>query len=245
MLQVLTKEILQWLAEEDEDKLRELVEYRSKGDDPHFLAYLQEQGVIYSTTEEALDERLQEYGVSLDSLDLQKNNVAENGWLFPVYNAKGEWLYWVNYSNTRDSNKKYLNVVQQGNKDKMVFGLDTLPKALEINQLVWVEGVIDQCRLASYGIPAVATLGTTISDYMTKLSRRVMSNIIIPDNDANGKTTIGKNFGSELQSQLANARTVGLSYVKDIDDCYSEMPEQFFWLMDNLSKESVSSESDA
>lgn len=232
---MLTKVELQELALEDSDKLKELAEYRSEGEDEHFHDYLIEQGVIYGTSKEELDSRLDAFDIKLEDLNLQNPNTVENGWLFPVYDITGEWLYWVNYSNTRDSNKKYLNAVQHFQADKMVYGLDTIPEALEKDQLVWVEGVIDQSRLASYGIPAVATLGTTVTDYMKNLSKRVKTNIIIPDNDGDGKNTIGQDFGAKLQRELTNARTKKLSYVKDLDDCYSEMPDQFFWLIDNLT----------
>lgn len=236
-MRVLHKDSLQRLAQEDVERLRELVEYRSKGEDEHFLNYLLSQGVIYSTTEKALDTRLRAIGLTLEDLNLHQKGLVENGWLFPVYDSSNRWMYWVNYSNRRESSKKYLNVVQQGNLDKMVLGMDTLPKALEINQLVWVEGVIDQYRLASYGIPTVATLGTTVTEYMQKLSKRVATNIIIPDNDGNEKTSIGKDFGTELRSQLTHARIFGLSYVKDIDECFSVMPEQFHWVIDQLKND--------
>lgn len=231
---MLTKEILRRLAEEDRDKLEELATYRSKGNDPEFLDYFIEQGVIYVTTKGELDKRLREYGISLASLNLLNDGLVEKGWLFPAYNIKGEWLYWVNYSNKRSSNKKYLNIVQKGHKDKLVFGLDTLPEAMDKNQLVWVEGVIDQCRLASFGVPCVATLGTTVSDYMKRLASRVQSNVIIPDNDDSAKETIGKSFGEKMRNELGNARILKLSYIKDVDECYSGMPEQFFWVVEQL-----------
>lgn len=225
------------LAKEDSDKIRELAEYRSNGEDAHFHEYLINQGVIYSTTYKDLKDRLNKLGVNADLLNLDETRVAEHGWLFPAYDSMGNWLYWINYSNTRESNKKYLNVVQKTHKDKLVFGLDTFPEALEKDQLVWVEGVIDQCRLASQGVPTVATIGTKVSDYMKVLSKRVHENVIIPDNDANAKTAIGKDFGALLQSELTNARIIELTYVKDIDDCYKETPEQFFWIVEQLSGE--------
>lgn len=233
---MLTKQKLQQLAQNDKEKLQELVEYRSKGEDEHFLDYLINQGVIYSSTKEELDKRLQEIGLTLEELNLQNERVVENGWLFPAYSIDNKWLYWINYSNTRESNKKYLNVVQNNQQDKLVYGLDTVGEAVKHRQLVWVEGVIDQCRLASYGVPTVATLGTSVSEYMKRLSKRVHQNIIIPDNDASEKTAIGRNFGSHLQKQLTNARTLELTYVKDIDDCYSEIPEQFFWIVEQLTE---------
>lgn len=234
---MLTKEILVELAKQDDEKVRELAEFRSKGEDPHFHEYLINQGVFYSTSYEELENRLWDLGVDILELGLDNYRVVENGWLFPAYDSKGSWMYWINYSNTRESNKKYLNVVQSKQKDKLVFGLDMLPDALDKNKLVWVEGVIDQCRLASYGVPTVATIGTHVTDYMKVLSRRVQSNIIIPDNDASEKTAIGRDFGARLQAELTNARTKELTYVKDIDDCYTDIPEQFFWLVDQLGGE--------
>ena len=231
---MLTVVELQELALEDSDKIRELAEIRSRGEDEHFYKYLLQQGVIYGTTVEELAERLLQFDIQLSDLQIKNDKLVEEGWLFPVYDMTGEWLYWVNYSNTRSSNKKYMNIVRTFQHNKMVFGLDTVPQAIQDKRLVWVEGVIDQCRLASQGIPAVATLGTTVTDYMKALSRRVGANVIIPDNDDNGKTDIGKGFGEKLQGELTNARTLKLSYVKDIDECFSVSPEQFEYLINEL-----------
>lgn len=232
---MLTKEKLVQLAQEDSDKVRELAEIRSGEEDSHFHGYLLELGVIYGTSYKNLGERLARVGVEIGDLNLDNKYVVENGWLFPAYDSKGNWLYWINYSHTRDSNKKYLNVMPKQQKDKLVYGLDTFPEAIKHGQLVWVEGVIDQCRLASYGVPTVATIGTYVSEYMKVLSKRVQTNVIIPDNDADGNDSVGRDFGSKLQSQLTNARVTNLSYVKDVDDCYTDIPEQFFWIVDQLT----------
>lgn len=233
----ITKKELFELSKESLDDLFDLAEVRGSKGDKVYTRHLLLQGVIYSKSRKELESRLNGIGHSLEELGLTSKYTVEDGWLIPVYSSKDTLLYWINYSNTRDSNLKYLNATRKGFKDKMVYGLDQLDLALEDDYLVWVEGVIDQQRLASVGVPAVATLGTNVTPYMEKLSRRVSKNIIIPDNDwgDDGKS-IGLRFGKYLRSRLSNAIIQELSYVKDVDDCYTDTPEQFNWLINNFKE---------
>lgn len=112
--------------------------------------------------------------------------------LFPFADESGTFIGVIGRTIIKDHKPKYYN--SQVTKQNHLFCLDVAKKNILRNDYVLVvEGPVDALRLNKYGIPAVAVLGTTLTDYQLFLVSKYTENILLCfDPDRAGESGVEK-----------------------------------------------------
>lgn len=186
------KKLVTFVAK-DKDQLeciKELVNHR-KGNLREYV----KNGIFYVPDLNELDYVIGQIGTTKEDLGITEDMeyLFEGGFIIPVMDSNYEVLYYVNYNFLRDKSKKYINVYTVKYKGKeqslKLYGMHHVKKALKEDRIVVVEGIFDVLRLAMYGIPAVAMLGTAFMPYHKSFFQRFKRVIFIPDNDDAGESS--------------------------------------------------------
>lgn len=246
------EELVEWIKTVDDDEgnllqiplLQELAEHRKhdvnmyiengvffNDHDHQLIGYLIDDFDFQVIEEEDIDEIWTNLGLSGNN-----HNLFENGYLIPARNINNEIIFWINYSFTRNKDIKYINVFTKlfGDYDGNVkiYGLECLPKAIEQDRIVVVEGVFDAMLLNWYGVPTVAFLGTEITDYQKEFLKRFNHIIYVQDNDRSGEVAWRKFSKLFPKSE----RYSMLSGYKDPDDLHKNSKEKFNIWLNELKK---------
>lgn len=168
---------------------------------------------------------LDELGWTSDHTEFTLNNRV----VIPIKSAKGEVLTLVGW---RRGASKYLTLPSENfSKESHWFNIDSaLEKSFSENALdefknsvVVVEGIFDALMLDYLGIPAIATMGSTVNSFKGELLNLFDHILCIPDNDGvgtkavlNWKVPPSANF-LYLPKERVNFGDFS-KYVKDVDD---------------------------
>lgn len=216
-------------VEEQHEHLYTLMQIRNNNQEDFelFQGYLN-AGIIYSKDFNHYSSILAEFGVDLVEQGFNKPRLFEEGYMIPCYDHVGDTIFYINYSNKRGPKYKYLMVYPQNKELRealtqiKVYGLEDTLLAHKEDRLFVVEGPFDRLRLKSQGVPAIATLGTKVTQYARNYMARFGRVYYIGDNDDSGK----KSF-KQLRD---NGLLLNKQYVpsgKDVDDFGKENPEEF------------------
>lgn len=155
-------------------------------------------------------------------------NFLLNGrYIIPVYDVAGRLSALIGYY---PDVKKYVTTPSPFfSKEVMLFNFN---EAYEISYdkyngaVILVEGIFDCVSLRALGLPAVATMGATVSTQKGELLKVFRKVIAIPDNDATGRKSINrldKRRGWQVPSTATMIRLHGEmdfgSEKKTIKDC--------------------------
>lgn len=147
--------------------------------------------------------------------------------VYPVMDVKGDTMGFCGWD--KFEKPKYLDSMNYGYKAKQntCYGMERLPEYYVSGKPVYVvEGIVCCLYLRSQGFQALALLGSSITKYMRiVLSRFGRNVIIIPDNDAFGKSIeeldsnlAGEHFVQQAKILLPKATVVQSMVAKDVDD---------------------------
>lgn len=234
------------VIQEDEfqkERITELVLRRNNNefDEGLFSVYLNE-GIFWSDNIEMFIDIMGRMGISVKDLGYEDiiikglertlelgyepGTLLTRGYLVPIYNHLGEFLFFINYNGDRDKNQKYFIVYPTATKEFLagirVLGLNDIKQSLSEGRLVVTEGTFDRLRLKAQGIPAVATMGTQLTDYFKDLAKRFKVVYYIGDNDDAGN----KSYKSGRYAGLRMLK-VEVPKGKDIDEFGAMYPEEF------------------
>lgn len=154
--------------------------------------------------------------------------------LFPIYDQYGNFVAYQGRAIYPDMQPKYW--FQPFEKSKVLYGLHTvLPMILDQRFCAIVEGNIDVITLWMLGVPAVAYMGSMLSESQASILRRYTENVlVVPDNDKTGREMLPPTL--ELLDQYDFGYDV-LKYpeeYKDPSDFYKEDPCQLRTILKTL-----------
>jgi len=135
-----------------------------------------EQGFTWKELEEA--------GLSLKSRKDSREyyDRFRNRLMFPILNMEGKPIAFGGRT-LGDEQPKYLNSPETHlfSKSKVLYGMNFARSSwLTSHRILIVEGYVDLIIAHQYGyVDAVATLGTTLSDYHTKMMRRYIQDVVL------------------------------------------------------------------
>ena len=143
--------------------------------------------------------------------------------IFPIKNEDGQVVGFVGRTITDQPNQpKYLNSRENiaFSKNKCLYNFDQVKKHFRaINQIYLVEGLLDSIRLINHQYPAIATMGTNLSQYQINLLKEQYEEVIIfPDNDQAGKISTIKNSLMLLKNKM-KVKIIAQNVGKDADEC--------------------------
>ena len=152
-----------------------------------------------------------------DSLGFCKgvNCVFQGRYVYPVKDTKGDVMGFCGYD--KFSDVKYLDSSNYGYKAKSysLWGMEELSKYYDSKEPVYfVEGIVCALYLRQEGLQSLATLGSTVSPYVTEVLRRFgMRAVVVNDSDE-----AGTKCRRVLQRKLPYLRCVQSCLAKDVDD---------------------------
>lgn len=115
-------------------------------------------------------------------------------YVFPLHNERGEFVGYVGRAVDSSEPKYMLPPIEKGfRKSHLLFNLHrVLADFADSNYVVLVEGVFDVIRVYQSGFPAVALLGSSISDEQVRLLQKYFTSVIVLlDGDDKGKKAVG------------------------------------------------------
>lgn len=147
--------------------------------------------------------------------------------VYPVMDVKGDVMGFCGWD--KFEKPKYLDSQNYGYKAKATtcYGMELLPGYYVSGKPVYVvEGIVCCLYLRSKGFQSLALLGSSITRYVQIILSRFGSRlIVIPDNDAFGKTLedldsemAGEHFVLQAKRALPKAIVIQSVVAKDIDD---------------------------
>jgi DNA primase len=121
-------------------------------------------------------------------------------------------------------------------KDETIFNFDTAKDADE--PVVVVESVPTALLLVTYGLPAVATFGDTVTETQMRILRGFQQGLVfVPDNDRAGITHYGKvSVGLDRYTSVRMTEPVGLKPKADLAD-YLETDSPYENILIHLSNQ--------
>lgn len=135
--------------------------------------------------------------------------------VYPVKDVKGDVMGWCGYDKFEDC--KYLDSVNNGYKAKVttVYGMERIEEYYRSNEPVFfVEGIVCCLYLRQSGFQALATLGSSLSPYVTTIASRFGHRaVFITDSDE-----AGNKYRKQVRYRLPLARCVQSKIAKDVDD---------------------------
>ncbi len=195
----------------DEDSIDTLCNLRGYMVDSDQAVCLDEMGVGICTLieEEWLHRReLVEYGYTTSSGFF----LLDNRYIIPVRDIEGNIVTLIGYYPDK---KKYITAPTPFfSKELMFFNIDNaLLMSEEYNGTVFlVEGIFDCISLRSIGLPAIATMGSTVGVSKCDLLRVFNKVVYIPDNDKTGRKALSPLGGWSVPSTAVGVKLSG-SYV--------------------------------
>lgn len=153
--------------------------------------------------------------------------VYEGRLVYPVFDVKGDVMGFCGWD--KFVQPKYLDSKNYGYKAKATtfYGMEKLEEYYKSSEPVYaVEGIVCCLYLRSIGLQSVALLGSGMTSYVATILKRFGRRlIVIPDNDAIGKTAVeigsslaGEHFVRQAKKLLPLATVVQSRIAKDIDD---------------------------
>ena len=155
-------------------------------------------------------------GFTKDSLNFW--GCGTNNWgdlIIPIHNTEDKLIGWV--ARRQKAIPKYMYSYKL-QKSKVLFGANKL-KSLHEHFICVTEGSLDTMWLCQHGIPSVAILGATMSEYQLNLLRalKVEEIVLCFDNDVAGQRAAGK--ATEMLSSSVLTSTIELpSMYKDVQE---------------------------
>lgn len=133
-------------------------------------------------------------------------------------------------------NKKYITVPSPFfSKDILFFNLDHAFKLSfeKFDGLVFlVEGIFDCLSLRAIGLPAIATMGSTVSREKREILKLFSKVIYIPDNDSVGRRALNRRDSSYGWAVPENATGLKLSGVVDFNEKGASSEESIIKIKD-------------
>lgn len=143
--------------------------------------------------------------------------------LFPIFDAYSEFVAYQGRAIYPDMEPKYW--FQPFDKSRVLYGLSlNIPLIVSSGYCAVVEGNIDVITLWQLGVPAVAYMGSLMSEYQALLLRRYTENVlVIQDNDETGRKMLPKLL-TLLEEYDFGVDVFEYSHYKDVSDYYGEEP---------------------
>jgi DNA primase len=154
------------------------------------LSYLYSQGI---TEEEVVSS-----GIGYKQESGQVTHRFRNRVMLPIFDEYGTLVSFTGRDVTGESTTKYMHGPSTTlfNKRKVVWGLKNARKLMsDVGYVVVCEGQIDAMSLVDVGIPAVAILGSSMSEDQLTLISKLSQNVYLTfDNDTAGNRALSKSF---------------------------------------------------
>jgi DNA primase len=119
--------------------------------------------------------------------------ILNDRYIIPVYDIQGNLVSMIGYYSDY---KKYITVSSPYfSKNVMFFNIHNAYELSwkEYNGVVFlVEGIFDCLSLRSIGLPAIATMGSTVSKEKAELLKFFKKVVAIPDDDATGRKALNR-----------------------------------------------------
>lgn len=143
--------------------------------------------------------------------------------LFPIFDQYGEFIAYQGRAIYPDMQPKYW--FQPFEKSQVLYGLSVnIPLIIDAGYCAVVEGNIDVITLWQLGVPAVAYMGSLMSEHQALLLRRYTENVlVIQDNDDAGRKMLPQLL-TRLEECDFGADVFDYDDYKDISDYYGEDP---------------------
>ena len=128
--------------------------------------------------------------------------------MFPIVNNSGKIIAFGGRV-LGDGNPKYLNSPETSlfQKSKQLFGILNAKKLIKKKKFIICEGYMDVISLSSHGYPAVAPLGTSLTDYQIEIIFNIVDEaFLIFDGDLAGKNATERVFQKYLPKLKLNKK---------------------------------------
>lgn len=143
--------------------------------------------------------------------------------MFPIVNNSGKIIAFGGRI-LGDGNPKYLNSPETSlfQKSKQLFGILNAKKLINKKKFIICEGYMDVISLSSHGYPAVASLGTSLTDYQIEIIFNIVDEaFLIFDGDLAGKNATERVFQKYLPKLKLNKKLKFVFLPEKLD------PEEF------------------
>lgn len=142
--------------------------------------------------------------------------VFEGRLVYPILDVNGDAMGFCGWDKFAQG-YKYMDSKNYGYmaKKTTLYGMECLEDYYRSNEKVFVvEGIVCCLYLRSIGLSALATLGSSLSPYVTQMLSRLGERLVmIPDNDE-----AGNEFVKRCKCSLPKATVIQSILAKDIDD---------------------------
>lgn len=142
--------------------------------------------------------------------------------LFPIRNVYGDFLAWQGRALDPTVTPKYWH--QSFVKTDHLYGLyENLSEIITLDQVYIVEGNIDVLTMWQCGYPAVALMGSTLSDTQCLLLRRYCSRFVLcVDNDPAGEKAAQIAFQGLTNVGMVGYSAYTVEGIKDVTEAYAK-----------------------
>lgn len=185
----------------EKDSLNDLLQMRGYVPDSSQHKYLSKNNILAVNLEDS--DLLGKNRVDLGLVTSNDNFLLNNRYLIPVNDTAGNLVAMIGYY---ADFKKYITTPSPFfSKDVLFFNFADAYKLSwsEYNgYVVLVEGIFDCLSLKSIGLPAIATMGSSVSKVKGELLKSFKKVLAIPDDDATGRKALNRysKFGWQVPS---------------------------------------------
>jgi DNA primase len=156
-------------------------------------------------------------------IETRRISMLRDRLLFPIFDQYGEFIAYQGRAIYPDMEPKYW--FQPFDKSRVLYGLSlNIPLIVSAGYCAVVEGNIDVITLWQLGVPAVAYMGSLMSETQALLLRRYTENVlVIQDNDKTGHEMLPRLI-ERLESCDFGVDVFEYDDHKDVSEYYGEEP---------------------
>ena len=166
-----------------------------------------------------------------------ERNLYSGRFMIPVQDVYGNVMGFTGWCDDYilDNSPKYLDSINYGYKAKVCgfLGMQDLPRYYKDGYIVICEGPFCYMYMKDHNLPALCSLGSSLSPTMVRIAERFEDKcLIIPDGtylNSEGVLAIddsGYKYRKQVHKLLPKARVIQPKFAKDIDDTRKWLKEQ-------------------